>query len=122
MESEAYVRRWLSGRAIWEGRLGGQVRIYDSSGEIEFGGQIHVWEPGRRIVFGWEAFRPFQHEETRVTIELIPEGEGTRVTIVHDQFGDLSDQDVESYREGWNGGNHEALLAKLVAEIAEGVA
>lgn len=122
VEREEYVRRWLSKGARWDGHQGGEVRIYSTPGNFEFGGTIHVWEPGRRVVFGWAALSPFQHPETRVSIELAPEGEGTRVTIVHDQFDGFTEADVDSYREGWNAVDHCGLLVAVVAEIAEGVA
>jgi uncharacterized protein YndB with AHSA1/START domain len=119
MEREEFIQRWLSKGARWEGRLGGQVRVYDNSGEYEMGGTISVWEPGRRVVFGWAQFKPHPHAETRCTIELTPEGEGTRVTLVHDQFEGISDEEFQGYVQGWGDGSGTfTRLQNVVAAMA----
>lgn len=119
VEREELIQRWLSKGARWEGRLGGQVRVYDNSGEYEMGGEITVWEPGRRVVFDWAQFKPFPHAKSRFTIELTPEGDGTKVTLVHDQFDGIPDSVFAEYVQGWGEGTGTFVrLREVVAAIA----
>ncbi len=51
---------------------------------------ITEWRPGERFAFDWYVNRD-RSETTQVTVRFEPESEGTRVTLVHDGFDQLSD-------------------------------
>ncbi|WP_428924946.1 SRPBCC domain-containing protein [Marinibacterium sp. SX1] len=63
---------------------------------------ITDWTPGARLAFDWYVGRD-PGEATRVAVTFLPEGNGTRVELVHDGFDRLSDG-VElhgNYDSGW---------------------
>lgn len=115
VESQAMIRRWLGAKTEFEPGLGGRVRVYDNTGEYVMGGEIVVWEPGRRMSFTWSQFAPTTHGATMLTFALEPETDGTRVTVLHDHFEHISEQDYLDYKQGW--GTGESQLRRI-AEIA----
>ena len=119
VETQELIRRWLGSRTEYEPGLGGRVRVYDSTGEYMMGGKIVTWEPGRRMAFVWEQFAPTQHGPTLFTFELQPEGDGTRVTLLHDHFEEVPEQDYLDYKQGWGTGEQQlARIAEIAAEAA----
>lgn len=118
VQSQEQIRRWLGKLTEYEPGLGGRVRVYDNTGEYVMGGVIVAWEPGRKLAFTWEQFAPTTHGPTLLTFAIAPEGEGSRVTILHDHFAAVAEQDYHDYRRGWGSG--ESQLAKIAAIAAEG--
>jgi uncharacterized protein YndB with AHSA1/START domain len=68
-----------------------------------FAGEYLELEPPRRIVQSWR-WRG-DDRDSRVTIELTPDGDGTDLVVVHDKVDAAT---AEMYRAGW-----ESCLARL---------
>lgn len=84
-------------------RLGGSYRVLfrTSDGEEHgVGGMYREVTRDRRLVFTW-AWRSMPERESVVTVDLRPEGEGTVLTLTHDQFVDEPARD--RHRSGWAG-------------------
>ena len=66
--------------------------------------------PNRKLVFSW-AWRTTPERESQVTIDLKPDGDGTLLTLTHEQFFDEKARDDHGL--GWNRAldNLEALFA-----------
>ncbi len=55
--------------------------------------------PNRKLVFSW-AWRTTPERESQVTIDLKPDGDGTLLTLTHEQFFDQ--KACDDHRIGWN--------------------
>lgn len=95
---------WMSpvGRAEAEVDLreGGafHVVMVGSDLHIEHTGTFLELDPPGRLVFTWVS--PYTGPQpSRVTVELHPHPEGTRLVLIHDH---LPDDVVESHRDGWD--------------------
>ena len=55
--------------------------------------------PNRKLVFTW-AWRSTPERESRVTVTFTPEGDGTLMTLHHEQFFDEAARD--SHEKGWS--------------------
>jgi uncharacterized protein YndB with AHSA1/START domain len=55
--------------------------------------------PNRKLVFTWNWADP-REPESLVTIDLKPDGDGTLLTLTHEQ---IVDDTVHDYRRGWIG-------------------
>ena len=66
--------------------------------------------PNEKLVFTW-AWRTMPERESVVTILIKPDGDGTLLTLIHEQFFDEPARD--RHREGWSGtlGKLEQLFA-----------
>lgn len=115
VESQEAMRRWLGKLTEFEPGLGGRVRVYDSTGEYVMGGSVVEWEPGVRLTFTWERFAPTQHAPTHFTFMLIPEGEGTRVVLLHHRFEAVPEEEYLSYRQGWGDGQGQLDAIRAIA-------
>ncbi len=97
-------------------RIGGTYRIVmsDSRRDWEHTGSYLDLDRGERLVFTWRS--PITRgDETRVTVSLTPEPDGTRLQLVHEQLARAA---VEGHRSGWW-----ELLEKLdglLASLASG--
>jgi uncharacterized protein YndB with AHSA1/START domain len=67
-----------------DARVGGGFRIDERRGAelAEHFGEFAALERPSRIAFDF--WTSFSDERTRVTIEIVPEGEGARLTLTHD--------------------------------------
>lgn len=84
----------------------------DGKNYIVFGTYTEV-DPPRRLAFTWAWDSPgWAGESSTVTIELEPEGAGTRMTLTH--AGLLDDEAKQSHGEGW-GESLERLLEHVEA-------
>ena len=54
--------------------------------------------PHRRLVFTW-AWRTAPERESLVTIALVPDGQGTKLTLAHERFAD--EETRNHHRKGW---------------------
>ena len=107
-----YVR-WKGKLAELEPRPGGRFRIaFASTKDIAAGKYVEV-VPGRRVVFtwGWEGNEQVPPGVSTVEIDLIPEGAGTRLRLVH---RGLPEEAIASHTEGWD-----YFLPRL-EDVAEG--
>ena len=95
-------------------RIGGRfrVRMKATDGEIhDVSGEYLVVVPDERLEFTW-AWITMPERASRVTVTLKPDGDGTILTLFHEQFAD------EAARAGHEYGWTEAL-GKLERRIAE---
>jgi uncharacterized protein YndB with AHSA1/START domain len=90
-------------RAEIDARVGGHYRV---SFEVE-GGEYHevvgVYRevvPNERLVFSW-AWHSTPERESLVTVTLKPDGDGTLLTLHHEQFFDQAARD--GHERGWSG-------------------
>jgi uncharacterized protein YndB with AHSA1/START domain len=81
-------------------RPGGSYRIsFIANGSYnEVGGVYREVVPNRRLVFSW-AWHSTPERESQVTISVKPEGRGTLLTFLHEQFADETARD--NHVRGW---------------------
>ena len=65
----------------------------------QVGGVYREIEPNRRLVFSW-AWQSTPERESLVTIGLRPDGDGTILTLQHEQFFDQ--KACDDHGVGWN--------------------
>ncbi|MFM0044458.1 SRPBCC domain-containing protein [Paraburkholderia sediminicola] len=91
-------------RAELDARVDGRysIRYLKADGrELEVSGQYLEVAPDAKLVFTW-AWRSSPEQESLVTVLLRPEGNGTLLTLTHEQFVDEETRDHHQF--GWNGG------------------
>jgi uncharacterized protein YndB with AHSA1/START domain len=84
-------------------RVGGRFRVLmrTSDGEEhDVSGVYREVVPDEKLVFTW-AWRSTPERESLVTIALKSDGDGTLLTLTHEQFFDEAARDA--HREGWTG-------------------
>jgi len=84
-----------------DARIGGHYRIVvraPSGEEHDVSGAFREVVPDRKLVFTW-AWRTTPERESLVTVELKPDGDGTLLTLVHEQFFDEAARD--RHESGW---------------------
>ncbi len=110
-------------RAIIEPHAGG--RCYDActdGSECDWG-TVLTWEPPTRLVLAWQvdgswSYEPDLDHSSRVTVTFSPDGDGTLVVLVHDEF--------ERHHDGGSGlragveGGWGTALDQFAAAVAEG--
>jgi uncharacterized protein YndB with AHSA1/START domain len=90
-------------RAQMDVRPGGRFRVQFSTDEgesHEVGGTYKELVPDKRLVFTW-AWHTTPERESLVTITLAPDGDGTLLTLHHEQFFDKPARD--GHQRGWTG-------------------
>ena len=100
-------------RADIDARIGGRYRLsFDTEdGEHhEVGGVYRELVPDQRLVFSW-AWHTTPERESLVTISLRPDGDGTLLTLHHEQFADQAARD--GHERGWS-----SVLDKLETYLA----
>lgn len=103
-----------SGEMKIDFRVGGKYQLTFKSYGITNWGEFLEIIPDRKIVFSWcESFEEPRTPNTKVTIELFPDGNNTRLKLVHTGFSSKEIRD--SHEEGWNGG-----INDLSEEMQEG--
>jgi len=86
-------------QASADARVGGSYAV-------EFGEQHHVSGvyrevvPNQKLVFTW-AWRTMPERESLVTVLIKPDGTGSILTLIHEQFFDEAARD--RHRQGWTG-------------------
>ncbi|UYN96169.1 MAG: SRPBCC domain-containing protein [Enhydrobacter sp.] len=82
-------------------RVGGRFRVqfWGESGEHHsVSGLYREIEPDRRLVFSW-AWQSTPERQSQVTVDLEADGNGTILTLTHEQFFDETARD--DHRGGW---------------------
>ena len=100
-------------QASIDARIGGRYRVSFTmeSGEYsEVGGVYREIVPNQRLVFSW-AWHSTPERESLVTVTLKPDGDGTLLTLQHEQLFDQAAR--EGHERGWIG-----ALDKLEKYIA----
>jgi uncharacterized protein YndB with AHSA1/START domain len=115
------IARWFgpssvkagTGQASIDARIGGRYRISFTmeNGEYnEVGGVYREVVPNERLVFSW-AWHSTPERESQVTVALKPDGDGTLLTLLHEQLFDQAARD--GHERGWIG-----ALDKLEKDLA----
>jgi uncharacterized protein YndB with AHSA1/START domain len=93
-------------------RIGGRFRVrFNTEDEYyEVGGVYREVVPNQRLVFSW-AWHSTPERESQVTVMLQPDGDGTLLTVHHEQLFDQASR--EGHERGWIG-----ALDKLEKYIA----
>jgi uncharacterized protein YndB with AHSA1/START domain len=101
------VGRWLFAtpdgvmeRVEVDARVGGRFMIAERRGEVlagHFGEYVEIDRP-RRLVFTLATDR--EEAPSRVTVTVEPDGDGSRVTLVHEMDAKWTDY-AERTRQGW---------------------
>lgn len=84
-------------------RVGGSYRwvmVAPSGEEHNVGGIYRELVPNEKLVFTW-AWKSMPERESLVTVLLKPDGDGTLLTLTHEQFFDEDARD--RHNAGWNG-------------------
>jgi uncharacterized protein YndB with AHSA1/START domain len=99
-------------RAEIEARVGGRFRVSFSTDSeyYEVGGVYREVVPSQRLVFSW-VWHSTPERESLVTVSLKPDGDGTLLTLHHEQLFDQPARD--GHERGWIG-----ALDKLEGFIA----
>lgn len=95
---------------------GGVWRVNVTGDGFASGRVVEVVE-NRRVVFtwGWEEGPPVPPGSTTVVIELVPDGTGTLIRLVHK---DLPPDQVDLHRHGWE--HYASRLAAVADELDPG--
>ena len=105
------ITRWFgpasvkagSEQASIDARIGGRYRVSFTmeNGEYsEVGGVYRELVPNQKLVFSW-AWHSTPERESLVTVSLRPDGDGTLLTLTHEQLFDQAARD--GHERGWNG-------------------
>jgi uncharacterized protein YndB with AHSA1/START domain len=103
------VKRWMGpsgGKALRvesDPRTGGRYRwvMQSPTGEEhDVGGVYREVIPNEKLVFTW-AWKSTPERESLVTVLLKPDGDGTLLTLTHEQFFD--DEARDRHQGGWTG-------------------
>jgi uncharacterized protein YndB with AHSA1/START domain len=116
----AKISRWFGPedaeilRAETDVRVGGRFRIVfrgPDGEEHDVGGVYREVVPNQKLVFTW-AWRSTPERESLVTVALKRDGDGTLLTLLHEQFFDEAARD--RHGRGWN-----ETLEKLESYVRE---
>ncbi len=103
------VKRWMGPGAIVavaaesDARPGGRYRIAmrePDGAPHDVGGVYREVVADERLVFTW-AWETDPERESLVTVEFKADGDGTLLTLTHEQFADEESRD--GHKRGWNG-------------------
>jgi uncharacterized protein YndB with AHSA1/START domain len=105
------IARWFgpsqvvagSVRADIDARIGGRYRVsfkMQDGEHHEVAGRYHEMIPNQRLTFSW-AWHSTPERESQVTVSLKPDGDGTLLTLHHEQLFDLASRD--GHESGWIG-------------------
>jgi uncharacterized protein YndB with AHSA1/START domain len=113
------VKRWMGPEGVEvlsaenDARAGGRFRwiMRAPSGEThDVSGSYREVVPNEKLVFTW-AWKSTPDRVSQVTVEIKPDGDGTLLTLTHEQF---FDEDTRNHHEhGWVGS-----LGKLERHLA----
>jgi len=105
----AQIAQWFGPAGVqvtsaeFDPRVGGSFRIAAQGADGErhqVGGVIREVVPNRKLVYTW-AWHTTPERESLVTVEFKPDGDGTILTLTHEQFLDEPARDRHQY--GWSG-------------------
>jgi uncharacterized protein YndB with AHSA1/START domain len=103
------VKRWMGpgeGKALsaeCDARVGGRYRwvMQSAAGEVhDVGGVYREVVANEKLVFTW-AWKSTPERQSLVTVQLKPDGDGTLLTVTHEQFFDEDARD--RHQQGWDG-------------------
>jgi len=88
------------GRVTLDARIGGELREEAPDGHVAVWGRIEEIAPGRLLVLAG-AIGMQSAVSGRVRIELVPEADGTRLTLSHMAVGPIAEGAGDRYAAGW---------------------
>jgi uncharacterized protein YndB with AHSA1/START domain len=103
------MKRWMGPEGVVglfseiDPRVGGRYRLVmkaPDGNEHDVSGVYREVVPNQKLVFTW-AWKSTPERESLVTIELKPDGDGTLLTLTHEQFFDETARD--HHQQGWVG-------------------
>jgi len=103
------IRRWMGPEGVvglsaeMDARAGGRYRLLMRSPdgeEHDVSGVYREVVPNQKLVFTW-AWKSTPERQSLVTVLLKPDGDGTLLTLTHEQFFDETARD--HHRQGWTG-------------------
>lgn len=95
------------GASCWvhemDARIGGGFRFtVDSCGDPTTAtGRYTVLEPHRRIAFTWAWENMPGGVTSQITLDFLPDGDGTRLVLTHEKLADLESRGLHT--QGWSG-------------------
>lgn len=107
-------RYWYGTRLESDWRAGSPIVFHKPQGEPDTG-TVLVADRPRKLSFSWHIAwgEMSQEPDSRVTFTIEPDGDGTKLTLVHDQFIENS-KAAEALKNGWKG-----ILAGLKKTLEE---
>jgi uncharacterized protein YndB with AHSA1/START domain len=106
--------------ALIEPRAGGRMVELRADGSEAPWGTVSVWDPPHRVTIAWRP-NDEDHEPTEVDVTFTPDGDGTRVELVHsgwERLGAVRGREArESYDTGW-----ETVIADFAAHAGTAAA
>jgi uncharacterized protein YndB with AHSA1/START domain len=103
------VKRWMGPGEVKalqvesDPRTGGRYRwlMQAPDGEQhDVSGVYREVVPNQKLVFTW-AWKSKPERESLVTVEIKPDGDGSMLTLTHEQFAD--DEARDRHQQGWTG-------------------
>ncbi len=103
------IKRWMGPGEIKtiaaesDARAGGRYHILMRSPdgeEHDVGGVYREVVANEKLVFTW-AWKTDPQRESLVTVLFKPDGDGTLLTLIHEQFAD--EESRKGHEDGWNG-------------------
>ena len=97
--------------AVLEPGVGGRLYEQMADGDEHEWAKVLAWEPPSRFVMDWHV-NP-DNPSTEVEVTFTPQGDGTRVELVHrgwERYGDRASEAYGDYGAGWE---------KILARFAE---
>ena len=103
------MKRWMGPEGVQglsceiDPRAGGRYRLVmraPNGDEHDVSGIYREVVPNEKLVFTW-AWKSTPERETLVTVLLKPDGAGTLLTLMHEQFFDETARD--HHQQGWTG-------------------
>ncbi len=93
-------------QVVFETHQGGRVFERTAEGVESEWGKVLEWEPPTRFVMSWHPGRDAEGAQ-RLEVTFYPEGDGTRLEIVHSGWEKLGDKEriddaLVGYDEGWD--------------------
>jgi uncharacterized protein YndB with AHSA1/START domain len=88
---------------VFEAREGGEVYELTASGERGHWATVITWEPPGRLVLAWNILER-EALPTEVEVRFVPEGDRTRVDLVHsgwERIAENAEAKRTSYDKGW---------------------
>lgn len=122
--STAGMKKWLNPKTF-EAHLGGKVDFLTTHEGVQYTmfGEVVTFDPSSTLAFTWTE-QPIGQAAwptpTLVTIRLVPETSGTRVSLEHSGFenlpSDIAQSQFEGYTQGWGSSNDLENLKAMIEQ------
>ena len=108
------ARYWYGTRVESDWKVGSPITFRKPQGEPDTG-KVLVADPPRTLAFSWHIAwgEMAKEKDSRVTFTIEPDGAGSKLTLVHDEFEEGS-KAAEALKNGWPG-----ILAGLKKTLEE---